>query len=625
MAMEHVELREGTSLNDLCGETLDEARHIMTTWPQATHDAAQPRTAPDLDQSPEPFLGFGIFLTPRPATPLGDTMVKCQGRNILASRVDYYYYEFVQALARIITVYGIYIGFLFVYLVVQYMRGVDSKMSEEYEQVFFGEMLHAVGAYMLLAVASFVALGRASRVGRMGALSAMSRVQGHHFMFSYLGAHHAKLCGTLSSLLSAQGFHVWMDSYRLENACSASRAYYEAARQSAYRVLCVNEHYLKAHQFSYTAIAALEHEYRPATVVHFDVKHDKWAGSDAGKRAIAAFRAEGFTVTTSPQELVQALDAILMSTDDYISAWWRGRSLAPVYGLTRPHDSIRVLSGREQRYSLGGSWCTPHGAITSGIHYLTPDASDFGRMVFIPAPAIIGVLVLLWGTYSFMAPFLHDRKPYVTFWWLFSALTMSATPSLFRLSDARFSHSAGLLPILLSRDELVRSHASLVLVSSNSGVAHLQQLRDFVAELGVIFEVTTIESLDTLDMDTFYCFHIETAEEASIYGQRFAGVGTERQLLSCVNVSDWGDDSEEQRMLMVMYSAILMGDHFASTYLETLGSKLTVFLHSRAMAAEVQAQQMAQINASLKEDQYDGGAEGELDIVVGTGKHGDVV
>jgi hypothetical protein len=55
------------------------------------------------------------------------------------------------------------------------------------------------------------------------------------------------------------------------------------------------------------------------------------------------------------------------------------------------------------------------------------------------------------------------------------------------------------------------------------------------------------------------------------------------------------------------------------------GSKLTVFLHSRAMAAKVQAQQMAQINASLKEDQYDGGAEGELDIVVGTGKHGDVV
>ena len=153
-------------------------------------------------------------------------------------------------------------------------------------QVFFGEMLHAVGAYMLLAVASFAALGRASRVGRMGALSAMSRVQGHHFMFSYLGAHHAKLCGTLSSLLSAQGFHVWIDSYRLENACSASRAYYEAARQSAYRVLCVNEHYLQAHQFSYTAIAALEHEYRPATVVHFDVKHDKWAGSDAGKRAI---------------------------------------------------------------------------------------------------------------------------------------------------------------------------------------------------------------------------------------------------------------------------------------------------------------------------------------------------
>ena len=67
MAMEHVELREGgTNLNDLCGETLDEARHMISTWPQATHDAAQPRTAPDLDQSPEPFLGFGIFLTPRP-------------------------------------------------------------------------------------------------------------------------------------------------------------------------------------------------------------------------------------------------------------------------------------------------------------------------------------------------------------------------------------------------------------------------------------------------------------------------------------------------------------------------------------------------------------------------------
>lgn len=483
-------------------------------------------------------------------------------------------------------------------------------------------MIHAVGAYLLLACASFATLGRASRVGRMGALSAMSKVQGHHFMFSYLGAHHAKLCGTISSLLSAQGFHVWMDSYRLENACSAPRAHFEAARHSAYRLLCVNEHYLQSHQFSFTAIAALDHVYKPSTLVHFDVKHDSWAASDAGRVAIAAFRAEGFTVTTTTQELVQALDAIVMSSDDYISSWWRDRSLAPVYGLTRPHESIRVLSGREQRYSLGGSWCPPSNAITSGIHYLTADASGFGRMVFIPAPAIIAVLVLIWGTYSFLSPFLHDRKPYITFWWLFSALTMSATPSLFRLSDARFCHSAGLLPLLLARDELVRSHAHLVLVTSNSGTANLQQLRDFVAELGVVFSVTTIDTLEMLEMDAFYCFHIETAEEATMYGNRFAGVSTEQQMLSCVDLLDWGADSEEQRMLMIQYSAVLMGGNFASTFLETLGSKLTVFLHSRAMAADVQAQQMLQYNDSLKvEEDAAYGAEGELDVVIGTGKH----
>lgn len=78
-------------------------------------------------------------------------------------------------------------------------------MEEDTAHIFFGEMVHAVGAYVLLAGGSFLVLGRATRLGRMGALTAMSKVQGHHFMLSYLGPNHAKLCGTVSSLLSSQG------------------------------------------------------------------------------------------------------------------------------------------------------------------------------------------------------------------------------------------------------------------------------------------------------------------------------------------------------------------------------------------------------------------------------------
>merc|ERR1712196_146343 len=111
-------------------------------------------------------------------------------------------------------------------------------------------------------------------------------------------------------------------------------------------------------------------------------------------------------------------------------------------------------------------------------------------------------MVLCWGSWAFISPFLLGHEPYFTFWWFFAGLTMSATPSLFRLSDARLSHSPGLLPVLLAQNELRRSHAQLVLVGNPDALQRLQPVRDFLAELGVCFSTSTLESLQQMEQDS---------------------------------------------------------------------------------------------------------------------------
>ena len=143
--------------------------------------------------------------------------------------------------------------------------------------------------------------------------------------------------------------------------------------------------------------------------------------------------------------------------------------------------------------------------------------------------------------------------------------------------------------------QLMRSHAQLVLVGSQSAVQRLQPLRDFLAELGISFTTCGIDSLHEMDRDRFYCFHIHNPEEARTYGQRFAGVSAPQQMISCGDMANWGVAHDDERSLMLNYSAVLEGAQFVEAWMEILGSKLTVFLHSRRMAADVQAAQMDQV------------------------------
>lgn len=95
------------SLEVLCADQFTAARETIESFPEVEAGSGSSSFArQNLDQNPEPFLGLSIFLDLRPAHPLGDSMVKFRGSQIQAASVSYYHFEFVQALARLIAIYG---------------------------------------------------------------------------------------------------------------------------------------------------------------------------------------------------------------------------------------------------------------------------------------------------------------------------------------------------------------------------------------------------------------------------------------------------------------------------------------------------------------------------------------
>ena len=96
------------TLERLYAEQFAAAREEIDSWPEDDGVGGSSSFArQNLDQNPEPFLGFSMFLDLRLAHPLGDSMVKFRGSQIQAASVSYYHFEFVQALARLILIYGI--------------------------------------------------------------------------------------------------------------------------------------------------------------------------------------------------------------------------------------------------------------------------------------------------------------------------------------------------------------------------------------------------------------------------------------------------------------------------------------------------------------------------------------
>ena len=162
--------------------------------------------------APTPFdSNVRIFIDCNTPLKLGNTMVKLNTdqSRVLSSTIPFYYFEFTQALVRIIAFYSLYIIALLIYSMATYDPDAkDSKQNEmepEHYQLFFGQMLHSLGAYILVALGSGCFLQSATRLGRMGALNELSSVQGFHFMLLYSGKRSAEFCGSLASALSMEG------------------------------------------------------------------------------------------------------------------------------------------------------------------------------------------------------------------------------------------------------------------------------------------------------------------------------------------------------------------------------------------------------------------------------------
>lgn len=236
---------------------------------------------------------------------------------------------------RIISFYLCYIAALVLFQMVTYDSEAHSEeMAPEHYQLFFGQMMHSMGAYLLLSVGSFCVLGSATRLGRMGALNELSSVQGYHFMFVYAGEASAEFCGSLASALSTEGKHVWMDIYRLENAFNASQQVWDAANRTAYIILDITPAFLESPQCCVGLYAALERSAQE-TIVYVN-PHCEWPG-DLQQNLISMLKAEGLTVTVQPEELIDAMDQVIMAADDHVSKWWRAHALSPSFMLTPGH------------------------------------------------------------------------------------------------------------------------------------------------------------------------------------------------------------------------------------------------------------------------------------------------
>jgi hypothetical protein len=156
------------------------------------------------------------------------------------------------------------------------------------------------------------------------------------------------------------------------------------------------------------------------------------------------------------------------------------------------------------------------------------------------------------------------------------------TFGLFRCSDARFDHSACLLPLLLAKDELLRCNCDLVFVCNSE--RHCALL-DFLATLGMHPNACKMEDVTVMRPNTFYVMHLETAQDGVAYLERFAGMQCGSHLLSFESSILDGEDSPCRDLSK--FTAIQSTEDYASELLEALGNKLTLFLHSREMNADM--------------------------------------
>ena len=141
---------------------------------------------------------------------------------------------------------------------------------------------------------------------------------------------------------------------------------------------------------------------------------------------------------------------------------------------------------------------------------------------------------------------------------------------------------AGLLPLLLAKDELLRCNCEVVFMCNSD---RHRGLLAFLATLGMHPNSCKLEDVDAMRQNTFYVVHLETPEDGVAYLEKFAGRECGSHLLSFEPRILDAEDSPCGGLRKI--TAIRATEDYASELLEALGNKLTLFLHSREMNADM--------------------------------------
>ena len=200
--------------------------------------------------------------------------------------------------------------------------------------------------------------GTILRTGMLEALKQLALVRGYHFLIGYEDADGKGVARSLASVLSRSGASVWLDVYRLENAY-LQQSVYHAAGRSAFVVLVVTPRTWAARTVARRCWrrcdVGLSTCWRGLTRAP--------SGTSASTIGSAGFcrRSSFASVTPRLDVLVQALDEVFMSRDEYHAEWWRQQPVVAETGICERggHYCVKMRATKHPRLSLCGRLYVP--------------------------------------------------------------------------------------------------------------------------------------------------------------------------------------------------------------------------------------------------------------------------
>ncbi|KAL1510131.1 hypothetical protein AB1Y20_006463 [Prymnesium parvum] len=543
--------------------------------------------------------------------PLGNTTVKVRADGGVAGLgLPLAAYRTVGSSAALLALYCCFLALL---LLLRYLTG-DRR---------FGECLTLTGyAVVLLGALVLGAFGfirPPTRGGRLFALHALLRPQAFAFMISYAEEDCAERAHALGAMLSHAGVSVWLDTYRMENACALPPSLFCAARDAGLVVLLLTPAHLLSSTHGLALLAALR---RPAAQVlaWVDAAADwrgvsaQWGGgADVSGAVLAWLRSHGVRVATSSmRELLAALDAALLSHEEHHAAWWRRQPVSDDLSQHAALQStfVRDVPGRAARRlstPLGGRLFVPAGAVSSGLYVLSPDGARCDALFNVPFK-ITCALALLALALLALALDVASHGAWSLVGWLFLLPLGYRYAIALDDADARLSHSPVLLPTLLVSAELsVNGQYGIGITFVASYPQTVAPLRRFLQTLGIASTVAALSQAccraalpsvppsrnsspsppplaapqlgDELEPSTLHVFVIESSEDAERYLQTHAGKHCERQMLV----------QAAQLTELSSFASIKLGNSFAHDFMEVFAGKLARLAHSSELTGPAMA------------------------------------